>query len=136
MAVPESRFQDRDSTASTCSQALLHDSAVPPRDRLIAYMNWVAKLGGNDPDSMLLPILISLEFLETGNEAERLVAGHYEAIYAALAAALEDGRRKGVFNKRSAVREQACCHGRQSASNLSGGICPYRRRRYSSLRHV
>jgi len=87
--------------------ALLHDSTVPPRDRLIAYMNWVAKLGGNDPDSMLLPILISLEFLETGNEAERLVAGHYEAIYAALAAALEDGRRKGVFNKRSAVREQA-----------------------------
>jgi TetR/AcrR family acrAB operon transcriptional repressor len=87
--------------------SLLHDSTVPPRDRLIAYMNWVAKLGGNDPDSMLLPILISLEFLETGNEAERLVAGHYEAIYAALAAALEDGRRKGVFNKRSAVREQA-----------------------------
>ncbi|MEO8559076.1 MAG: helix-turn-helix domain-containing protein, partial [Rhodospirillales bacterium] len=87
--------------------ALLRDSSVPPRDRLIAYMNWVAKLGDNDPDSMLLPILISLEFLETGNEAERLVAGHYEAIYAALAAALEDGRRKGVFNKRSAVREQA-----------------------------
>lgn len=87
--------------------ALLHDDKVPPLDRVVAYMNWVAKLGGNDPDSMLLPILISLEFLETGNEAERLVAAHYEAIYAALSAALEDGRRKGVFNKRSGVREQA-----------------------------
>jgi AcrR family transcriptional regulator len=87
--------------------AQLHDRSIAPLDRVVGYTNWVSKLGANDPDSMLLPILISLEFLESGDHIEGLVAAHYEAIYAALVAAIEDGRRKGIFNKRSGAREQA-----------------------------
>lgn len=86
---------------------LLQSKTVSPVERLIGYTNWVSRLGAKDPHSMLLPILISLEFLGSGHEIEALVSEHYKAIYRGLTAAIEDGRRLGLLNVRSGSREQA-----------------------------
>ncbi len=86
---------------------ILRDRRRPPLQRLQEYMNWSSNLGVREPEAMLLPILISLEFLHTGHEIESLTRSHYDAIHRALQLTILDGRKAGVFNKRSGVREQA-----------------------------
>lgn len=87
--------------------AVLRERTRPPLERLQAYMNWTSNLGAREPEAMLLPILISLEFLHTGHEIESLTRSHYDAIHRALQLTILDGRKAGVFNKRSGAREQA-----------------------------
>ncbi|MDF3072453.1 MAG: TetR-family transcriptional regulator [Alphaproteobacteria bacterium] len=85
----------------------LRDRSKPPLERLRSYMNWTSNLGAREPEAMLLPILISLEFLHTGHEIESLTRSHYDAIHRGLQLTIFDGRKAGVFNKRSGAREQA-----------------------------
>ena len=86
---------------------VLRERARPPLKRLQDYMIWTSNLGAREPEAMLLPILISLEFLHTGHEIESLTRSHYDAIHRGLRLTILDGRKAGVFNKRSGAREQA-----------------------------
>lgn len=87
--------------------AVLRERTRPPLKRLQDYMVWTSNLGAREPEAMLLPILISLEFLHTGQEIESLTRSHYDAIHRGLQLTIMDGRKAGVFNKRSGAREQA-----------------------------
>lgn len=87
--------------------AVLRERKRSPLERLQAYMNWTSNLGAREPEAMLLPILISLEFLHTGDEIESLTRSHYDALHRALQLTIVDGRKARLFNKRSGAREQA-----------------------------
>lgn len=87
---------------------MLRERTRPPLKRLLQdYMVWTSNLGAREPEAMLLPILISLEFLHTGHKIESFTRSHYDAIHRALQLTILDGRKAGVFNKRSGAREQA-----------------------------
>lgn len=85
----------------------LKNARLDPIDRLVSWVNNVSRLGAEAPDEILLPILVSLEFLGKDDEIEHLVKAHHEALLDGLAAALRDGRKSGIFRDRAPIREQA-----------------------------
>jgi hypothetical protein len=85
--------------------ATLNDRTLDPRDRLARWVNEVSRLGGEEPELILLPLLVSLEFMGKGDEIERLVARHDAAVHKGLTATLRQGRAAGVFRDTAPLRE-------------------------------
>lgn len=87
--------------------ATLKNDKLNPVDRLVSWVNNVSRLGADAPDEILLPILVSLEFLGKDDDIEHLVKAHHDALLDGLAAALRDGRKAGIFRDHAPIREQA-----------------------------
>ena len=85
----------------------LNNAKLDPRDRIAVWVNEVSRLGAEEPELILLPILVSLEFLGKDDEIEHLVKAHYEAVYRGLMSALRQGRKAGLFRRDSPLREEA-----------------------------
>jgi AcrR family transcriptional regulator len=85
----------------------LNDAAIDPRDRIARWVNEVSRLGAQEPELILLPILVSLEFLGKGDEIEQLVKRHYETVHKGLMTVLRHGRTAGLFNRDAPLREAA-----------------------------
>ncbi|MDF3072464.1 MAG: TetR-family transcriptional regulator [Alphaproteobacteria bacterium] len=96
--------------------ATLKNEKLDPIDRLVSWVNNVSRLGAEAGDEILLPILISLEFLGVGDDIEHLVKAHHQAQLDALVAALRDGRKAGIIRDSGPIREQAA-----SLSALANG---------------
>lgn len=96
--------------------ATLKNNRLDPVDRLVSWVNSVSRLGAEAPDEILLPILVSLEFLGKDDDIEHLVRTHHEAQLDGLVAALRDGRKAGIFRDYGPLREQAA-----SLSALANG---------------
>lgn len=96
--------------------ATLKNNKLDPVDRLVSWVNSVSRLGAEAPDEILLPILVSLEFLGKDDDIEHLVRTHHEAQLDGLVAALRDGRKAGIFHDHGPLREQAA-----SLSALANG---------------
>lgn len=85
--------------------ATLNDAKLDPRERLARWVNDVSRLGAEEPELILLPLLVSLEFMGKGDEIEQLVVRHYAAVHKGLAATLRQGRAAGVFRDTAPLRE-------------------------------
>lgn len=109
--------------------ATLRNGALDPVDRLASWVNGVSRLGAEAPDEILLPILVSLEFLGRDDDIEHLVTAHHQALLDGLTATLRDGRKAGIFRDHGPIREQAA-----SLFALSNGALLewYRRKQHLS----
>jgi AcrR family transcriptional regulator len=85
----------------------LNNARMDPRDRLVHWVNEVSRLGADEPELILLPILVSIEFLGKKDEIELQVTQHYAAVHKGLTTALRHGRAAGVFNGDAPLREAA-----------------------------
>lgn len=85
----------------------LNNSTLDPRQRIAVWVNEVSRLAAKEPELMLLPILVSIEFLGKEDGIERLVKTHYDAMYRGLMHTLRQGRKLGMFRSSSPVREEA-----------------------------
>lgn len=85
--------------------ATLNDRKIDPRDRLARWVNDVSRLGGAEPELILLPLLVSLEFMGKGDDIEQAVARHYAAVHKGLTATLRQGRAAGLFRDDTPLRE-------------------------------
>jgi len=85
----------------------LNNAQLDPRDRLAHWVNEVSRLGADEPELILLPILVSIEFLGKKDQTELLVTQHYAAVHKGLTTALRDGRTAGVFHSDAPLREAA-----------------------------
>lgn len=85
----------------------LNNSKIDPRDRIAIWVNDVSRLGAEEPELILLPILISLEFLGKNDEIERMVKLHYAALYGGLMTAIRHGQKIDVFHRALPVKELA-----------------------------
>jgi len=82
-------------------------SDMAPSDKLIEYLHYWARVGLEQRETMFLPILISLEFVGTGDKIERRLQQMYEKIYQALIAIVEEGQRLGTIHRYALPREYA-----------------------------
>lgn len=87
----------------------LNNTQMDPRDRLAHWVNEVSRLGADEPELILLPILVSIEFLGKNDEIELQVTQHYTAVHKGLTTALRHGRTSGVFQSDAPLREAAAC---------------------------
>ncbi|MGE0153618.1 MAG: TetR/AcrR family transcriptional regulator [Reyranellaceae bacterium] len=87
--------------------ATLKNEKLDPVDRLVSWVNSVSRLGAEAADEILLPILVSLEFLGKNDDIEHLVKAHHQALLDGLATMLRDGRKAGIFRDSGPIREQA-----------------------------
>lgn len=77
------------------------------RDRLVAFIHGQAQLGVELAETVLLLILMSIEFQGTGDAIERRVQAIYGRLYRAVEGIIEDGKATGAFRADVGTREQA-----------------------------
>jgi AcrR family transcriptional regulator len=78
-----------------------------PRAQIVAFIHGQSMLGVEGWEYVLLLILMSLEFRDSGVAIETRIAKIYDRLYAAIEAIIEDGKEAGVFRADINSREQA-----------------------------
>jgi AcrR family transcriptional regulator len=78
-----------------------------PRAQIVAFIHGQSMLGVEGWEYVLLLILMSLEFRDSGDAIETRIAKIYDRLYAAIEAIIEDGKEAGVFRADINSREQA-----------------------------
>jgi AcrR family transcriptional regulator len=85
----------------------IRDEGVDPRTRLVNYIHWVSREASKDPEAMLLPIPISIEFIRERGAIPDMLSEHYFAMRNGLEGVFADGQAKGVFTDKSNARDLA-----------------------------
>jgi len=67
-------------------------------EKIVEYLHGWARIALEQRDTLFLPILMSFEFLGTGDPIERQIKGMYDRIYDSLTAVVEQGRADGEFH--------------------------------------
>lgn len=73
----------------------LRNSTGSASSKIVEYLHSWARIALEQRDTMFLPILMSFEFLGTGDPVELQIAGMYDRIYACLAEVIKQGRAAG-----------------------------------------
>ncbi len=77
------------------------------RDRLVAFIHGQAQLGVELAETVMLLILMSLEFRGSGGVTETRLRAIYGRLYGAVERIIEEGKVAGEFRADVATREQA-----------------------------
>lgn len=75
-------------------------------DRIVEYLHSWARIALEQRNTMFLPILMSFEFLGTGDPIEREVTAMYDRIYSALDQVVQQGRAAGELKDDGPVAAQ------------------------------
>src|SRR5690606_38237843 len=81
--------------------------AVPPLERLRAFLVHQANLAKDSPAMLLLPIIVSIEFAGTDDVAEKRVKWGYRRTAQLLENVILQGQASGVFRTDISAQQQA-----------------------------
>lgn len=70
-----------------------------PMDQVRDFLLQQARLANEEPAMLLLPIMVSIEFAGTGEEADKRVRWGYQRTAELLGRAIERGQSKGLFRR-------------------------------------
>jgi AcrR family transcriptional regulator len=73
-------------------------SQADPTERMVRYVNGISGLAARSPESLLLPILMSIEFQGRRDRVGRLIEGMYARYHGALEKLIREGQEAGHFN--------------------------------------
>jgi AcrR family transcriptional regulator len=76
---------------------LLRDDERSPVERMTSFLEMAGRVALQNPGSMLLPIVVSIEFAGSESEAGRRVRAGYNRIAEEIGRVLELGQASGVF---------------------------------------
>jgi AcrR family transcriptional regulator len=85
----------------------LEAESLSPLARIREFLVHQARLAKDDPAMLLLPIMVSIEFAGTGDEAEKRVKWGYRRTAQLLAKVIADGQTSGVFRRDLEATQQA-----------------------------
>ncbi|MFA5488587.1 MAG: TetR/AcrR family transcriptional regulator [Candidimonas sp.] len=78
-----------------------------PLEALDEYVYWWARVAVSEWRKLLLPILISLEFLNLDNAPAAHLRKRYEKLYGLVSSLIRSGQKKGVFRTEEKPEELA-----------------------------
>lgn len=78
-----------------------------PGDKIIEYLHYWARIALEQRETMFLPILMSLEFVSTGEKIEQRLQQMYERVYQALTAIVKEGQQSGRIRDATSPRAYA-----------------------------
>ncbi len=76
-------------------------------DRLALYINWVARMGAENPELCLLPILMSIELKDRSDSAHAVIKKIYKRVQSVLTRIVLNGQRSGLIHKVVPAKELA-----------------------------
>ncbi len=76
-------------------------------EKLVDYVHSWARVAIEQRNTMFLPILMSFEFLGTGDPIEKVTVDMYDRSYTILESVIEDGRKAGLIPRNGSAREHA-----------------------------
>ena len=85
----------------------MRTSEANAEEQLVMFFNWIASAGVKHKEQMLLPVLVSLEFFGSNNEAEKHVGRLYDHLHAELERVIRLGQRQGQIDKALQARTTA-----------------------------
>lgn len=85
----------------------LRNSALSPSERIASFLEYGGWLSKESPGSMLLPIVVSIEFAGTGAVAEQRVKAGYRKVSDEVRDVVELGQLSGEFRSDLSAEEMA-----------------------------
>ncbi len=85
----------------------LKNAEGSPLERIRGFLLQQAKLAGEEPAMLLLPIIVTTEFAGSGELPERRVRSGYQRMTELLAQVIAEGQGSGVFRKDISATQQA-----------------------------
>lgn len=76
-------------------RGLLKNKGRTPAQRIAEFLQYGGRLAAESPGSMLLPIVVSIEFAGTNSTAEQRVKAGYKKVAEEVQRVLEEGQRSG-----------------------------------------